>query len=357
MDQDKSNILRAFRLDSAPVSCEDYGCGHVNVTFLVVTETGRRYILQKINHHAFRNVQGLSENIAAVTEFLRAKSGDPRSVMALIRTTNGAPHICYKDEYWRVYDYVDGTICLQQPETDEDFYQAAVGFGTFAQLLSDFPAEKLHETIPNFHNTPDRYRLFREAIARDAAHRAAAVQPEIDFALAREAEMATIQNALAAGEIPLRVTHNDTKLNNVLLDAQTRKALCVVDLDTVMPGSSLYDFGDAIRYGASTAAEDERDLSRVEMDLELFRVFTRGYVRACPNLTPRELDLLPLGAKTMTMECGVRFLTDHLDGDKYFSVHREGQNLDRARTQFKLAADMEKKWDDMQRIVAEETKA
>ncbi len=357
MDQDKSNILRAFRLDSAPVSCEDYGCGHVNVTFLVVTETGRRYILQKINHHAFRNVQGLSENIAAVTEFLRAKSIDPRSVMALIRTTDGAPHICYKGEYWRVYDYVDSTICLQQPETDEDFYQAAVGFGTFAQLLSDFPAEKLHETIPNFHNTPDRYRLFREAIARDAAHRAAAVQPEIDFALAREAEMATIQNALAAGEIPLRVTHNDTKLNNVLLDAQTRKALCVVDLDTVMPGSSLYDFGDAIRYGASTAAEDERDLSRVEMDLGRFRVFTRGYVRACPNLTTRELELLPLGAKTMTIECGVRFLTDHLDGDKYFSVHREGQNLDRARTQFKLAADMEKKWDDIQRIVAEETKA
>ena len=357
MDQDKSNILRAFRLDSAPVSCEDYGCGHVNVTFLVVTETGRRYILQKINHHAFRNVQGLSENIAAVTEFLRAKSGDPRSVMALIRTTDGAPHICYKDEYWRVYDYVDGTICLQQPETDEDFYQAAVGFGTFAQLLSDFPAEKLHETIPNFHNTPDRYRLFREAIARDAAHRGAAVQPEIDFALAREAEMATIQNALAAGEIPLRVTHNDTKLNNVLLDAQTRKALCVVDLDTVMPGSSLYDFGDAIRYGASTAAEDERDLSKVELNLELFRVFTRGYVRACPNLTAKELELLPLGAKTMTMECGVRFLTDHLDGDQYFSVHREGQNLDRARTQFKLAADMEKKWTEMQRIVAEETKA
>ena len=357
MDPNKMNILRVFQLDGAPVFCEDYGGGHVNVTFLVVTDTGHRYILQKINHHAFRNVQALSENIAAVTDFLRSKSSDPRSVISLIRTKDGAPHTQYGDEYWRVYDYVDGTICLQQPETDEDFYQAAVGFGTFAQLLSDFPAEKLHETIPNFHNTPDRYRLFREAIARDAAHRAAAVQPEIDFALAREAEMATIQNALAAGVIPLRVAHNDTKLNNVLLDAKTRKALCVVDLDTVMPGSSLYDFGDAIRYGASTAAEDERELSRVEMDLELFRVFTRGYVRACPNLTPRELELLPLGAKTMTMECGVRFLTDYLDGDKYFSVHREGQNLDRARTQFKLAADMKKKWDDMQRIVAEETKA
>lgn len=215
MDQDKINILRIFQLDGTPVSCEDYGSGHVNVTFLVVTDTGRRYILQKINHHAFRNVQALSENIAAVTDFLRSKSSDPRSVMSLIRTKDGAPHTRYGDEYWRVYDYVDGTICLQQPETDEDFYQAAVGFGTFAQLLSDFPAEKLHETIPNFHNTPDRCRLFREAIERDAVDRAPAVQPEIDFALAREAEMSILQNLLSAGEIPLRVAHNDTKLNNV----------------------------------------------------------------------------------------------------------------------------------------------
>ena len=356
MDPEKMSILRAFRLDGAPVSCENYGCGHINATFLAATDTGRRYILQRINHRAFRNVQALLDNIAAVTEFLRSKTDDPRSVMTLIRTKDGAPCIRYEDEYWRVYDYVGGTICLQQPDTDEDFYQAAVGFGTFAQLLSDFPVEKLHETIPNFHNTPDRYRLFRESIERDAARRAAAVRTEIDFALAREAEMATIRNALSAGEIPLRVTHNDTKLNNVLLDAQTRKALCVVDLDTVMPGSSLYDFGDAIRYGASTAAEDERDLSRVEMSLERFRVFTRGYVRSCPNLTAGELELLPLGVKTMTMECGIRFLTDHLDGDLYFAVHREGQNLDRARTQFKLVSDMECKWSEMQRIVAEESK-
>lgn len=357
MDREKLDILHAFRLDGAPVSCENYGSGHINTTFLVKTDAGRSYILQKINHHTFPDVQGLSENVASVTEFLRTKCSEPRSVMTLIRTTDGAPYIRCGDEYWRVYIFVAGTLCLQQPESDEDFYQAAVGFGTFAQLLSDFPAEKLHETIPNFHNTPDRYRIFREAIAHDAAHRAASVQPEIDFALAREAEMATIQNALTAGEIPLRVTHNDTKLNNVLLDAQTRKALCVIDLDTVMPGSSLYDFGDAIRFGASTAAEDERDLSKVEMSLDRFRAFTRGYVRSCPNLTEKELELLPLGAKTMTMECGVRFLTDHLDGDLYFPAHREGQNLDRARTQFKLAADMEKKWTEMQRIVAEETKA
>ena len=355
MDKEKLDILHAFQLDGTPVSCEGYGSGHINSTFLVKTDAGQSYILQKINHHTFPDVQGLSENIAAVTEFLRAKCRDPRSVMTLVRTMDGAPYTRCGGEYWRVYDFVAGTICLQQPEMDEDFYQAAVGFGTFAQLLADFPAEKLHETIPNFHNTPDRYRIFREAIARDAAHRAAAVQPEIEFALAREAEMAVIQNALTAGDIPLRVAHNDTKLNNVLLDAQTRKALCVVDLDTVMPGSSLFDFGDAIRFGASTAAEDEPDLSKVEMSLDRFRAFTRGYVRACPDLTKKEREFLPLGAKTMTMECGVRFLTDHLDGDLYFPAHREGQNLDRARTQFKLAADMEKKWDEMRRIVAEET--
>ena len=250
-----------------------------------------------------------------------------------------------------MYDFVEGTICLQLPETDEDFYQSAVGFGTFQQLLTDFPAAKLHETIPNFHNTPDRYRALLETLKRDPMHRAAQVQPEIEFALARQAEMATIQNALTAGELPLRVTHNDTKLNNVLLDAKTRKALCVIDLDTVMPGSSLYDFGDSIRFGAATAAEDEKDLSKMEMSLDRFRVFTRGYVRACPGLTAKELELLPMGAKTMTIECGVRFLTDYLDGDHYFAVHREGQNLDRARTQFKLVRCMEESWAQMADIV------
>ena len=357
MNENLFEVLRAFRLDAKPVSCEPYGCGHINVTYLAVMESGRRYILQKINNNTFRDVAGLMENITAVTEFLRTKTDDPRGVLTLVKTHDGASYLHAQDAYWRVYDFVEDSICLQLPETDEDFYQSAVGFGTFQQLLTDFPAAKLHETIPNFHNTPDRCRLFREAIERDAVGRAAAVQPEIDFALAREAEMSILQNLLSAGEIPLRVAHNDTKLNNVLLDAKTRKALCVVDLDTVMPGSSLFDFGDAIRYGASTAAEDERDLSKVEMSLERFRVFTRGYVRACPNLTARELELLPLGAKTITLECGMRFLTDHIDGDLYFAVHREGQNLDRARAQFRLAADMEKKWDDMRRIVAEETKA
>lgn len=354
MNEHELAILRQFCLDAEPASCTPYGCGHINRTYLVATAGGRCYILQKINHHTFRDVAGLMENIELVTEHLRRKSPDPRSVLTLIRTKDGKSYLEADDGYWRVFRFVEDSICLQQPESDADFYESAVGFGTFQQLLSDFPAEKLHETIPNFHNTPDRYRAFRETLTRDPMHRAAQVQPEIEFALARQAEMAALQNALDAGELPLRVTHNDTKLNNVLFDAKTRKALCIIDLDTVMPGSALYDYGDSIRFGAATAAEDERELDKMEMSLERFRVFTRGYVRACPGLTQKELELLPLGAKVMTMECGVRFLTDHIDGDNYFSIHREGQNLDRARTQFKLVADMERKWDKMKEIVNEE---
>ena len=354
MNEHELAILRQFCLDAEPASCTPYGCGHINRTYLVATAGGRCYILQKINHHTFRDVAGLMENIELVTEHLRRKSPDPRSVLTLIRTKDGKSYLEADDGYWRVFRFVEDSICLQQPESDADFYESAVGFGTFQQLLSDFPAEKLHETIPNFHNTPDRYRAFHETLTRDPMHRAAQVQPEIEFALTRQAEMAALQNALDAGELPLRVTHNDTKLNNVLFDAKTRRALCIIDLDTVMPGSALYDYGDSIRFGAATAAEDERELDKMEMSLERFRVFTRGYVRACPGLTQKELELLPLGAKVMTMECGVRFLTDHIDGDNYFSIHREGQNLDRAHTQFKLVTDMERKWDKMKEIVNEE---
>ena len=343
MNENLFEVLRAFRLDAKPVSCEPYGCGHINVTYLAVTESGRRYILQKINNNTFRDVAGLMENITAVTEFLRTKTDDPRGVLTLVKTHDGASYLHAQDAYWRVYDFVEGTICLQLPETDEDFYQSAVGFGTFQQLLTDFPAAKLHETIPNFHNTPDRYRTFLETLERDPMHRAAQVQPEIEFALARQSEMAALQTALKAGELPLRVTHNDTKLNNVLLDAKTRKALCVIDLDTVMPGSS--------RFGAATAAEDEKDLSKMEMSLERFRVFTRGYVRSCPGLTQKELELLPLGAKTMTMECGVRFLTDYLEGDPYFKVSRPNHNLIRCRTQLKLVECIEQELPAMEQYV------
>ena len=324
------------------------------MTYLAVTESGLRYILQKINNNTFRNVAGLMKNITAVTEFLRTKTDDPRGVLTLVKTHDGASYLHAQDAYWRVYDFVEDSICLQLPETDEDFYQSAVGFGTFQQLLTDFPAAKLHETIPNFHNTPDRYRALLETLERDPMHRAAQVRLEIEFALARQAEMATIQNALTAGELPLRVTHNDTKLNNVLLDAKTRKALCVIDLDTVMPGLSLYDFGDSIRFGASTAAEDEKDLSKVNFDIELYKVYTEGYLSAAgKSLTDAEIEYLPFSSKLMTLECGMRFLGDYLNGDTYFRIDYPEHNLVRARTQFKLVEDMEKQMDEMKKVTQE----
>ena len=347
-------ILRGFCLDAEPISCEPYGCGHINATYLVVTRSGHRYILQKINHHTFRDVAGLMENVSSVTAHLRKKSTDPRSTLTLVPTQSGESYLCAQEEYWRIYEYMEGTICLQQPESDEDFRQSAVGFGTFQQLLSDFPAARLHETIPNFHNTPDRYRAFLETLARDPMHRAAQVQPEIEFALARQAEMAAIQDALTAGELPLRVTHNDTKLNNVLLDTQTGCAKSVLDLDTVMPGLSAYDFGDGVRFGASSAAEDEKDLSKVWLRLDMYQAFLEGYLDACGEaLTENEIAVLPLGAKIITAELGIRFLTDYLDGDIYFKTAYPEHNLDRCRTQLKLVADMEKKWPEMQRILRE----
>ena len=224
-------------------------------------------------------------------------------------------------------------------------------FGGFQRMLRGFPAETLHETIPNFHNTPDRYRKFRETLAADPLGRAREVRAEIAFFLRREEDGAALQRMRESGALPLRVTHNDTKLNNVMLDARTRRALCVIDLDTVMPGLAAYDFGDSIRFGASTGAEDERDLARIALDLGLYETFTRGFVRACGEMDAAERESLPFGAKIMTLECGLRFLTDYLDGDHYFSIARPAHNLDRARTQIRLVEDMERKWDAMQRIV------
>lgn len=343
-----------FAISGAPITCEKYGHGHINCTYQVKTDDGHAYILQRINRYVFADPKAVMENVGAVTQYLRERAEDPHEVLNFIPADTGVYyHIDEAGEYWRCYEFADG-ICLEAPESDTDFYESAIAFGRFQEMLREFPAETLHETIPLFHNTTNRYRIFRKALQDDLAGRAAGVPDDIRFALDREQEAGTLCSLLDSGELPLRVTHNDTKLNNVLLDAKTRKALCVIDLDTVMPGSSLYDFGDSIRFGAATAAEDERDLSRMEMSLERFHVFTRGYVRSCPGLMQKELELLPLGAKTMTMECGVRFLTDYLDGDHYFAVHRDGQNLDRARTQFRLVADMEKKWNEMQKIVAEE---
>ena len=347
-------VLSRFALMGAPVSSESFGSGHINGTQLVVCDSGRRYVLQHINTNVFREPEKLMRNIELVTAHLRKKVGDPRGVLRLVSAFDGRSFAVESGEYWRVYELVEGSVCYQSADA-ELFRESAVAFGRFQNQLSDFPAEELVETIPHFHDTPARYLAFHDAVAKNAASRSSTVLREIDFVLAREDFSHTLMDLLSAGELPLRVTHNDTKINNVLFDEQTNKALCVIDLDTVMPGLSVNDFGDAIRFGASTAAEDEPDLSKVHFDLSLYETYVKGYLSTCGgSLTKTERAMLPTGAKMMTLECGLRFLADHLNGDVYFHVSRPDQNLDRARTQFRLVEEMEKSWDKMH-IIVEET--
>ena len=347
-------IYSQFRLDGRVISCTRTGGGHINRTYLVVTARPHLYILQWLNGQVFKDLSGLMDNIVAVTDYLHARVADPRGTLTLVPTCEGAPYLMTEEgDCWRVYEYILGSVCLDAAETAEDLRQSGVAFGMFQNQLADFPADTLKETIPHFHDTPDRFRIFREAIAADRAGRLGSVQAEVNAFLAHEEEAGALHALLQAGEIPLRVTHNDTKLTNVMLDENTRQPLCVIDLDTVMPGLAAHDYGDAIRFGASTAAEDEPDLSKVEMSMEMYEAFTEGFLSACGDrLTRKEIETLPLGAKLMTLECGVRFLTDYLNGDVYFATSRPEQNLDRARTQLKLVADMERKWDAMQAVVA-----
>lgn len=346
------NAASNFSLDGEIVSCSPYGFGHINRTFLVVCGSGKRYILQGINKSIFKDVPGLMSNVVAVTKHIAAKCSDPRRCLHLVDTLSGEKYyVDAEGEYWRIYDFIEDSLCLQSPESPADFYESAAAFGTFQSQLADFPADTLHIIIPNFHNTPDRYRIFHKAIEEDRAGRLEAVRAEVDDYLSYENETSVLQDKLDAGILPLRVTHNDTKLNNIMLDAKTRKQLCVIDLDTVMPGLAAFDFGDSIRFGASTAAEDEKELSKVTMSLDLYKTFTRGFISSYPGMTAEEKKSLPWGAKLMTLECGVRFLTDYLNGDIYFSVHRPEHNLDRCRTQIKLVHDMDGKWDEMNETV------
>ncbi len=337
----------AFDLDGAPVSCEPFGHGHINDTFRIRTETGMVYVLQKINKFVFKNPVQVMANASAITNFIREKVSDPRLALHFIQAKDGEYyHEDAAGEFWRMYEFVGG-FCLDTPECPEDFYQSAVAFGRFQELLSDFPAQTLYETIPEFHNTIHRYETFKESVAADPLGRLAEVREEVEFILKREEIGSRLQLMRESGELPLRVTHNDTKLNNVLLDQQTRKSLCVLDLDTVMPGLSVYDFGDSIRFGAATAAEDEPDVSKMTMDLELYRIYTRGFLETAGSLTDTEVKMLPWGALVMTLEVALRFLKDYLDGDVYFKVAYPTHNLVRARTQIKLVQDMQSKWEEM----------
>lgn len=339
-----------------------YGKGHINDTFCVYIQThegdGARYILQRINTDVFKKPDELMENIVGVTDYLRniviKSGGDPaRETMTVLRTKENKTYFtdsCGKA--WRVYPFVEGTICLQTAETPQLFHAAARAFGRFQRLLAEYPADTLHETIEYFHDTRVRFQNFKKALEADKLGRAKNVQKEIEFVLAREDDCGVLMNLLDAGELPLRVTHNDTKLNNILIDKKSGEGVCVIDLDTVMPGLSLHDFGDSIRFGANHSAEDEKDLERVEFDLPLFETYAQGFLSAAGGaLTVKEKEYLPWGAKLMTLECGMRFLTDYLEGDTYFKVKREEQNFDRCRTQFKLVADMERDWDEIQAII------
>lgn len=340
------------------VSMENYGSGHINSTFLLKEADGKRYILQKINTDIFKNPDELMDNIKNVTEYLRktiiANGGDPeRETLNIIPTTTGASY--YKDSEgncFRVYKFVEAAICYDAVEKPEDFYESAVAFGNFQRLLAGYPASTLHETIPRFHDTWKRFQDLENSVSKDVCGRAVEVQKEIAF-VREHAELAKMLGQMQeSGELPLRVTHNDTKLNNIMMDEKTGRGICVIDLDTVMPGLAANDFGDSIRFGANTAAEDETDLSKVSCSLDLFELYTKGFIEGLAgSLTEKEIEMLPIGAMVMTFECGIRFLADYLDGDIYFKIHKEKHNLDRARCQFALVKDMEEKKDALDAIV------
>ncbi len=349
-------IISRFKVVGQVIDVKPYGNGLINGTYLITCFDGdnkNRYILQMINSNVFKKPDQVMENILKVTEYLRKKVETSREVLTVVHTLDDGC-CCYDKEnhLWRMYEFIEDSICLDRPEFLEDFYQAGLAFGKFQRYLSTFRPDCLYETIPDFHNTPKRYQNFLKALEEDKMGRAKDVEEEINFINERKDFYSLLIDKNKEGKLPIRVSHNDTKMNNVMLDYDSRRALCVVDLDTIMPGFSVTDFGDAIRFGASTAAEDEKDLSKVSMDINLFEIYTKGFIKGCGGQLPKsEIMLLPEGAKMMTIECGMRFLTDYLEGDNYFRTSYPEHNLDRCRTQLKLVKDMEEKWDKMKRIV------
>ena len=340
-----------------------FGEGHINETYAVYMPGTEgtdvpRYVLQRVNIHVFKNPAQVMENIFSVTEYLREvirkEGGDlDRETLSYIKTKSGDTYFEDADgQPWRCLHYVPNSICHQTVEEPQQFYQSARSFGHFLKQLGDYPAERLYETIPRFHDTVKRFQDFSEAVRKDVKNRAGQCREEIDFALTREADCGVLMKQLQEGILPLRVTHNDTKLNNILFDADTDQGLCIIDLDTIMPGLAANDFGDSIRFGASTAEEDEPDLSKVHFDIHLYELYVKGYLEMAREvLTPAEIDSLPWGARLMTLECGMRFLADYLQGDVYFKTAYPEHNLVRARTQFRLVKEMEEQFDSMYEIL------
>ena len=335
------NIANKFQTSAPIVSIEPYGMGHINRTYLAVADNGVKYIMQKINDSIFNDVDGLMRNICGVTEYI-AKHNDGGEILEVIKTKQGNPYLHCEEGYFRMYNFLSGQS-VETGATAKQFELAGRGFGCFQRLLDGYPSDKLFETIKYFHNTEKRYEAFAKAVKEDICGRAASCSQEIEFFESRKDYCRRVLDLMDKGDIPLRVTHNDTKPNNVLVDVDNDRVVAVIDLDTIMSGSMLYDFGDSIRYGANTAAEDERDLTKVTFSKQYFEAYCRGFLPEVKDmLTDGEKENLYFGAILMTYECGMRFLTDYLSGDTYFRIHREGHNLDRCRTQITLAKDMEK---------------
>lgn len=360
LNKEITDVCRVFGIKGEPASFETMHDGHINRTYVVnFDEDGecKKYLVQGINTHVFKNPDELMQNIVGVTGFLRKKieenGGDPdRETLSFIPAKDGKYYHYHEDKCWRIYHFIDDSYTINIIKNPSVFENAGRTFGLFQKNLSGYPMDSLFEIIKDFHNTPKRIDNLKASIAADVKGRAESVKEDIDFALAREQDAKVVLRLYRDGLIPLRVTHNDTKLNNILFDKTTNESICVIDLDTIMPGFSLYDFGDAIRFGANTASEDEKDLDKVKVSLELFESFARGFLSTCATaLTKAEVKHLAFSAKLMTFECGVRFLTDYLDGDVYFNTAYEGHNLVRAKNQFRLVAEMEKNMDKMNEII------
>ena len=351
-------VCDRFAFGGAVTDLKVCGNGHINSTYIVTAESGKRYILQILNTAIFKDPVGVMNNIVAVTDHIRkglAEAGEDteRGTMRVVLTKDGAKG--YTDEdgrFWRAYDFVEGTVCRLTVDSPETFARVGEAFGDFQRRLSDFDASQLIESIPNFHNTKKRYADFLAAVERDAAGRADSVRDEIQFITDRADKCSLIVDALECGDLPLRVTHNDTKLSNILLDETTEEAVCIIDLDTVMPGSSLYDFGDSIRTGAASAAEDEPDLDQVHFLPEMFKAYAKGFIKGTGGaLTETELTMLPDGGYIITLEQAIRFLGDYLDGDTYYHTDYPDHNLVRARTQLKLVAETEAYMEELREFV------
>jgi len=361
MAHNPEEIIRFFQLEGKFLEVAPFGSGHINDTYASSFRVdGKivRYVHQWINHHVFKDPVRVMENIERVTGYIRQRvisnGGDPaREALTLVAALDGRSfYPTPQGDFWRTYTFIDGARTYDTAENIRYVYSASKAFGNFQKLLGDLPGGRLHETIPYFHHTRQRFDTFIRILESDPACRARLVKPEIDFILQREGETSVVVDLLASGQIPERVTHNDTKLNNVMIDDRTGDGICVIDLDTVMPGSVLYDFGDSVRIGASTAAEDEPDVSQVSFDLTRFEWLTQGYLDAARDfLSATEVEHLAFSARLITLEQGIRFLGDYLNGDTYYKIHHPNHNLDRARTQLKMVAEMERQEEAMNTIV------